>query len=308
MSSTSSPGRLHRHARLRWRGGLAGLFLMAFAPHFLGAQEATVPQEREPVYPVWETTREVALTSVGGAALFTGLLIPIDVRNVPASGFDPATINFSMDRRIIGNADLDAANASDWTRNAAFLMPLTLAAFIGPDGQRRPDLGRRTLIYGEAFLLSMGLTALGKSAFSRPRPFTYLSDDERPVDDYYDPTAKRAFVSMPSGHASSAWTAVGLGAAEFMLYEPAASGWARGAVGFVGGALAGSTAALRVHAGQHFPSDVIVGSLLGLGSGVAVPILHRGDIAMPTTRAWLETSGGMVAGALAGILLSDVLY
>ena len=310
MISTSRPGRLRRRVRLLPRPyhGLASILLGAFAILPVGAQEA--PTQPEPVsgYPTWETATEVALTSVGAAAAASSFLIPIDVRDVPASGLDPAGIRLSMDRNIVGNASLSAASASDWTRNAAFLMPVTLAAFIGPEGERWPSVGRRTLIYGEAFLLSLGLTGLGKTAFSRPRPFAYLSDEERPADDYYDPTSSRAFVSMPSGHASSAWTAVGLGAAEFMLYEPAASGWARAAVGFVGGALGGSTAALRVHAGQHFPSDVIVGSLLGLGSGVTVPLLHRGDIAMPTTRAWLQTSSGMVVGAAVGVLLSGALY
>jgi membrane-associated phospholipid phosphatase len=261
-----------------------------------------------PSYPTLATSREVAVASAGAGALLGGFLIPIDVRDVPASGLDPAEIMLSVDRRIVGNQSLDAANASDWTRNTAFLLPVAMAAFTGPGDSRWHRMDRRALIYGEAFLLTMGLTTLGKAAFSRPRPFNYLADDERLDDDHYDPTAERAFVSMPSGHASSAWTGSGLAITEFLLYEPEASGWAKAGVGFVGGALGASTAALRVQAGQHFPTDVTVGSLLGLSSGIAVPLFHRGATPLPSARAWLQASGGMLLGSVTGVLLSGAFF
>jgi membrane-associated phospholipid phosphatase len=284
------------------------LTTLPIAAPALSAQETGPPPDSLSLYPTLQTTREVIVSSAGAAVVIAAFAIPIDVREVPPRGLDPADIRFSIDRRIVGNQSIDAANASDWTRNAAFLMPLALAAFTGPGDRRWHRMGRRAAIYGEAFLLTMGLTALGKSGFSRPRPFTYLSDDERPDDPYYDPTVERAFVSMPSGHASSAWTATGLTVTEFLLNEPAASAWGRAGVGFVGGALAGATAALRVHAGQHFPTDVAVGSLLGLGSGVAVPLLHHGATPLPSTRAWLQTSAGMLVGTVTGVLLSGALF
>lgn len=264
----------------------------------VGAQNAAPPQE--PESRSFLRSPHLLPLGLGGAALVTGFLVPIDVQTVPVQGLDPASIRFALDRGIVGNRSRDAADLSDWTRNGAFLMPYALAAITGPGDRSWYDMGRRTLIYGEAFLVSMGLTALGKSAFSRPRPFTYLSEDERPEDDYYDPTRDRAFVSMPSGHASSAWTASGLAMTEFLLYEPDAAVWSRVAVGFLGGALAGSTAALRVAAGQHFPTDVIAGSALGLGSGIAVPLLHRGDVRAPSAEAWLQMGVGTLMGALLG--------
>ena len=258
-----------------------------------------VPERTSEPYPVFGRVDALPL-AIGGATLVTAFLVPIDVRPVPPEGLDPAMIRWSIDRDIVGNRSRSAADVSDWTRNGAFVLPYALAAFTGPGERRWHDMGRRTLIYGEAFLVSMGLTALGKSAFSRPRPFTYLGESERPDDDDYDPTRDRAFLSMPSGHASSAWTASGLAVTEYLLYEPDAAAWSRVAVGFLGGALAGSTAALRVAAGQHFPTDVIAGSALGLSSGIAIPLLHRGDTPAPTRGAWVQTGAGVLLGAVMG--------
>ena len=90
---------------------------------------------------------------------------------------------------------------------------------------------------------------------------------------------------------------------EHLLYRPEASGLERVAIGFLGGALGTSTAALRVAAGQHFPTDVIVGSLIGAGTGVTVPLLHRGSQPMPSSRAWLQMWGGALGGSIVGILV-----
>ena len=52
-------------------------------------------------------------------------------------------------------------------------------------------------------------------------------------------------------------------------------------------ALASATAALRVAAGEHFPTDVIVGAAAGSAVGAAVPLLHdHGARAGPGTLAW----------------------
>ena len=63
------------------------------------------------------------------------------------------------------------------------------------------------------------------------------------------------------------------------------------------------TALCRVQAGQHFPSDVLVGSGIGVASGIAIPLLHRGDRSLPSRRALLETLGGTVLGSVLVVAL-----
>jgi len=94
-----------------------------------------------------------------------------------------------------------------------------------------------------------------------------------------------------------------LGMTTHLLQRPQASWVERAGVGFLGGVLAGTTSALRVEAGQHFPSDVLVGAGIGIVSGVAVPLLHRGEQQIRTD-AVLQMVGGGLAGTFLGVMLA----
>ncbi|GMR13553.1 MAG: hypothetical protein BMS9Abin29_1765 [Gemmatimonadota bacterium] len=259
----------------------------------------------ERFYPDLRKGREITLAGVGSGIMGTALLLPAVFRDVPAQGFDPAGIVWGVDRNIVGNRSLDANATSDWTRNAAVVFPLVLAWATGQPGERWSEFGRSSSVYAETFLISRGLTNLGKATLRRSRPFTYLSLADRPQDSAYDVSRERAFRSMPSGHAASAWTGATLGMMEHLLRRPEASWVERAGVGFLGGALAGSTSALRVAAGQHFPSDVLAGAGIGLATGVTVPLLHRGKQPLPSSKAWLAMVGGALAGTLVGVLVAQ---
>ena len=93
-----------------------------------------------------------------------------------------------------------------------------------------------------------------KHYFQRPRPFVTLPDTRRPgTDQMSPPTAKpgRALNSMPSGHAFN-WSA--LMVITFIYYRRS---WRF----MVPLALAVSFS--RIYNGVHYPSDVLVGLLLG---------------------------------------------
>lgn len=265
------------------------------------AHPQTVLPERE-AYPELRLKRELVLTGVGAAILTTGLLLPTGNRTVPAGGLDPAEIALGIDRHVVGNTGTTSNTASAWTRDAAMAMPFVLAFALAEPGHRWEGFGPRTAVYAETMFFSMSVTLLGKEAWERPRPYAYTPASERPDDPIYDVTNARTFNSMPSGHSSSAWTGVGIAMTEELLSRPDAHWGERFAVGFVGGGLAGATAALRLTAGQHFPTDVIAGGGIGLATGVAVPLLHRGDRPMPPLKSWLEVLGGAAAGTVVGVI------
>ncbi len=254
-------------------------------------------------YPVLRKGREITLSGVGAGLLATGLIVSADVLNVPPQGFDLSEIAWSADRDIVGNRSRAANAAGDWTRDASLLFPLALALGAGREGERWHDFSRSSLVYAETILLSQGLTWLGKSTIGRARPFAYLPTSERPGNAHYDVSTDRAFASMPSGHSSSAWAGAALGMTMHLLQRPQASWVERAGVGFLGGALAGATSTLRVEAGQHFPSDVLVGAGIGVVTGVTVPMLHRGDQSIPT-KGVLQMVGGGLAGTFVGVLIA----
>ena len=153
-------------------------------------------------------------------------------------------------------------------------------------------------------MISQGLTRLGKGAFGRPRPYAYQSVDARSNASAYDASKAGTFHSMPSGHSSSAWTGAAVAMTEHLLHRPDAGWLERAGVGFLGGALAGATSVLRVAAGQHFPSGVLVGAGIGIATGVAVPLLHRGEQPLPSFSSWAQSAGGSLAGVVVGLLVA----
>ena len=269
---------------------------------FASATQAVDPDRS---YPDYRKRREITLSGVGAGLLVAGRLLHVDNSPVPAEGFDPTEIAWSVDRDIVGNNSLDADAASDWTRTAALVFPLALALATGQQGERWLGLGRRSLLYAETLLIGQGISFFGKATLGRARPFAYVPEEQRPDDLAYDVSRERTFHSMPSGHSSSAWTGAALGMTEHLLSRPQASWVERVGVGLLGGAFAGMTSALRVEAGQHFPSDVLVGAGIGIATGVTVPLLHRGDQPLPSSRSWAQTMGGALAGTLLGVLVAQ---
>ena len=112
-----------------------------------------------------------------------------------------------------------------------------------------------TLLIG--FAIAVPLTAALKQSFAQSRPAAVL-EHARVL------AAADSQFSFPSGHAMF----VGLVAASVW---PALGAWGRAAVALFAAAVAVS----RVWLGAHFPSDVAIGLLLGVGAGVCAGWLLR---------------------------------
>jgi undecaprenyl-diphosphatase len=138
----------------------------------------------------------------------------------------------------------DAANNS--------VLWLVIAAGLGVAGG---PAGRRAAVRGT---VAIGVTSplvnlVAKSAWSRQRP--NRADAGVPA---WRNVRMPASASFPSGHAASGFafaTAIGRD-------QP----WLGLALRFLAVAVAYS----RIHAGVHYPGDVVVGSLIGAGAGQAV--------------------------------------
>jgi membrane-associated phospholipid phosphatase len=297
------------------KSGLPGLrfaaasAIVCLAVLFLpGRSNAQSEEPARSVHPELRWLVDAPIVGVGVTLLAIGNPLDVTRKVVPDQGLDPSDIHWSIDRNTVGERSTKADNDSDYFRDAAVAYPLVLAFVSQPSGERLSGTLRRSLVYVEAILVSEGVSAIIKNSTDRPRPFTYLPIDERPDNPAYDVTSDEAFRSMPSGHATISFCAASFAITDHLLSRPEADWKEHAGVGFIGGLLAGLTASLRVEGGQHFPSDTIVGALIGSAGGTGVPLLHhyigaggrRGK--MPSGRAWWQALAGEAAGIGVGVV------
>lgn len=152
-----------------------------------------------------------------------------------------------------------------WTSNSLVLVPAVPVAIMtagwAADNDALLHMGGSA---GLSVLIAGGLTEGLKFSVRRPRPYLGYPDDLVPVKTTLG-------YSFPSGHTSLSFslaTSLSLSCPKWYVVAPSLL-WAAG-VGFS-----------RLYLGVHYPSDVLTGALVGVGSAFLAHYLSR--------RMWPET-------------------
>ena len=160
------------------------------------------------------------------------------------------------------NIDIDILTKINVNRNSAFdptfklitntAVPLSIATPVVMYSigliQKDSVIKQKALFIGETFLASAFVTIASKSIIKRDRPYVTHSSIQ--------PLSVEGSYSMPSAHTSSAFaTATSLSLAFPKWYVVVPSFVWASSVGYS-----------RMHLGVHYPSDVLVGALVGSGS------------------------------------------
>jgi membrane-associated phospholipid phosphatase len=224
-----------------------------------------------------------------GSALFS--LLPVDTTN--RWDHEP----FSFDHAVRGGLAPAAARVSDLLLWSSMTTPIVALLADHAD----PATAEAILIYAETLAINSLLTGAAKYLVQRPRP--YLYDRSPAVQAYARSSGRGGQLSFFSGHSSIAFASAVAGAQLFAVRSRSTA--ARAAVWGIELAFAAATANLRVRAGQHYYSDVVVGSIVGAAVGVTVPLLHLRYPAAyrPEPAEW----GAMALGLVGGILVSQLL-
>jgi len=185
---------------------------------------------------------------------------------------DPADLS-AIDRYPVGRSKLPSSAAwgtfSDVALYGSLVLPL---AYLAAESALLPtdhpvlDFANDAIVVVEAISLTGAMNTVFKFAFRRPRPVRY-SDVDVPLATFDQE------LSAPSGHTALVTAATTALSTTFFLRHPE-SPW-RWAVLGGGFALSGLTAFARIESGNHFPTDVMVGALLGGLAGFVVPYFHR---------------------------------
>jgi membrane-associated phospholipid phosphatase len=210
----------------------------------------------------WPDERVVTL--VGSGLTATGIFLHLKVP--PLSHTDIKELSrenvFSFDRSATLNWSPSAAKISDVLLITHSFLPTTLLL----SERIRNDNCTFGVLFLETMLFTYGINSIVKGITKRTRPFVY--NENAPLSEKLKANARRSFYS---GHTSFSFTGAVLTSKLFSNYFPN-SDWKEVVWGttLVGASCVGY---LRYAAGKHFPSDVLVGAIMGGLTGYFVPYL-----------------------------------
>jgi len=126
-------------------------------------------------------------------------------------------------------------------------------------------------MFVESYFFVRGITYITKATFGRERP--YLYNTALSVEERHAAGSENAFFSFYSGHTAACFTAATF-LSKVVTYIHGKSVWT---TLLWGSSLSIATLAgySRIKAGQHFPTDVLVGAAAGFAIGYLIPVLHK---------------------------------
>lgn len=207
----------------------------------------------------------IALTSALGVYQYYGM------ERISAENMKPSSELLMWDRPFAGRYSEWATNVSHYSAVLA-VAPFVFAGYSWYKGDVvSRDFWSFSLMLVEAFALQNALNQIVRSSQLWPRPYIYSKHGKGETK--AKEARGEAYGSFYSGHASAAWTvAVFMGEWFSEVYPNSRYKTLVWASSFSAAALVG---ALRVVAGKHYPTDVVVGSLVGAGVSLGIIKIHE---------------------------------
>jgi membrane-associated phospholipid phosphatase len=216
------------------------------------------PAPAGPTFDPWIDGELTALSA--GSAWALRLAAPTLIE--PRCPCDRAEVS-AVDRWMIGDGTSGDETAAHALAAVGLAAPLALAAALAPPEARLNDAA----LVLEAVAVTALATQLAQIAVGRPYPYLYGPPQwPEQLDDGVN------YASFWSGHTALPMAAATSFAALLQRRHPK-SGW-RWLAWTLGPAVALGAGALQVRAQNHFPSDVLVGGLVGGVVGWGVVALH----------------------------------
>jgi membrane-associated phospholipid phosphatase len=175
---------------------------------------------------------------------------------------DSSGLNF-IDRPVANNQSKALDIAANYTVTLAMIAPVIIDYL---DVGLTKSFGEDMVVYSDVLAVNFGMVTILKYAVQRPYPYVY----QKKADQFQtDPTD---YLSFYSGHTSTVFSALTSAAVTINLRHH------RTLWPWVLTAVAGTSIGLElILSGEHFTTDVVVGALTGIATGVIVPGLHARD-------------------------------
>ncbi len=227
---------------------------------------------------VYQMNHKIEIPTTLGLFVATPLALYVFKNKTPLNSSQIASLDkndiWKIDRMAVeqtfsGTFHKNTRTTSDWLRNTSVFLP----AFLCFDKSIRKDLFNMVFLYLETQAINSSLYAFAGVTFvNRIRPFVYYP--EMPLESKFGPGAQDSFFS---GHVSTAATASFFLAKVYIDYHPEIKDkkWILYASALIPPASVGY---YRYKALRHFPSDILVGIVIGAATGILVPSLHKAKL------------------------------
>lgn len=244
---------------------ILAISVQSFSQYTDTGSTARKNQQNKSVYKI-KPWIDIPATVVFAGLALNGMRVIYGRDTIPVSelqGLNISKIN-SFDRSVADNYSEEAKKASDLFFYGS--MPLPLFLLIDP--AIRKDGPKVGLLYLQAMGLTGTVYSTSAMIANRYRPYAY--NPNVPIEDRQRGGARNSFYA---GHPSVVATATFFMAKVYTDYHPnMRNKWI---LYTTAGALSATTGYLRIRAGQHFKTDVIVGVVMGAAIGVLVPHFHK---------------------------------
>ena len=200
----------------------------------------------------------------------------------------------ALDRWASGYYSKPLSNATDVLVLALGSVPLVQAGLdFRSHRETFPEVWDGLVIYGEVVVFATAASYYSKTLRLHPRPLVF--SDDAPLSERRSGDAHSSFFSVHTTGAFAAATYYGF---TFQMQHPE-SAWIPWV--WVGGlGVASGVGAMRILSGQHFPSDVLAGAVVGSAIGFGIPWLHR---KAPANKTNVEGGPEGAAGSCKGLEL-----
>jgi membrane-associated phospholipid phosphatase len=232
---------------------------------FLTSFFFSISFSQSPFESTWKKDGIIFAGSIGISLLAASLddeLKPLSINEIAQLKKNEINV---FDRWATNFASEKISTASDVLIAACIAAPVGL---FFSDKKMRNDGKTLSTMYVETALLATFLPSFGKGTTKRIRPYVY--NKNAPLTLRRDIEGERSFFS---GHTTWAFASMTFLASVYSAYYPDSKN--SNTVWYVSMSAASSVGLFRIFSGAHFPTDVVVGAIVGSAIGIGIPYLHR---------------------------------
>ncbi len=218
----------------------------------------------------WKVDAPVTGAGIGFSVLGLHLIQNKDSLTASEAASKTRSDILGFDRGNAGFYSESANTNSYYPFFAGFAMPLI---FVVADKTERQQAGKILVMYTESLAITSALYTMAAGTVQRSRPLVYPDKNENfnaPLSKRLSNNSQRSFYA---GHVAATASASFFAAKVFSDLHPDSK--LKPYIWGVSAALPVVTGYYRYEAGQHFLSDIIIGYVIGAGSGILVPELHK---------------------------------